>query len=454
MSPLKALILRIKYFVAFADKRLVIIGTASLLLVGGGTWASFSSIGDRYVGPSIIGKLVPAIYGGIKRVGNSDDSGNTDKTSSTKTGASSSKASGASPSSSASSGANDSSVNGESDNTSPSTPPPGSGNPIPPPGGGLKPFPTGLVTTDPASIKLYPYASFVTIKSVGWESVEQTPGNYNWSSIDNEISATLAKNPNAKFRIRLYAGRQAPDWVKDASGGCVQVDPDSANGASGCVPRFWTDTYIDRYEILMDAFAAKYESNAAVVDFINSACSTIFAESFILGADAASVDRLWQAGLTEAGHQNCLNRTTAKMMQVFPTSRVTVAGHDKWQIVVQGPNGAGDGKRADSWEKERDLLNGWRASYGERLIVEEHGLGPTDYCAPGQSVLTASSFYCWFASLPGPKGLQFTLNGGSMEQAATNGVNMGACFLEYAAFQAIAEPRRQEIHNQLVANCN
>jgi hypothetical protein len=318
----------------------------------------------------------------------------------------------------------------------------------------LKPFPKGLVTTDPTSINLYPYASYVTIKSVNWAQVEPSPGNYDWSSIDNTINATKAKNPNAKFRIRLYSGRQAPDWIKNIGGPCVQIEPDSVNGGSGCVPRFWTDAYIDRYETLMDAFAAKYERNAAVVDLVNSACSTIFAESFILGADTASVDRLWQAGLTEAGHRNCLNRTTAKMMQAFPTSRVTIAGHGKWQIIVQGPNGAGDGARADSWEKERELLNGWRTTYGEKLVVEEHGLGPTDYCAPGQNVLTASSFYCWFASLPSPKGLQFTLNGGSMETAATNGVNMGACFLEYAAFQAITEPRRQEIHNQLLGNCD
>ncbi len=450
--PLKALVIRTRYFFAFTNKRLIIAGSLSFIVILAGAWVGASALVGRPLAPPVISKLLPTYLGGTGKTTN--DSSKASQTDSTKISSGSNKTDSTKPGTTTPSGTTNNptgSSSGSAETPNSSTPPPSSGNPS---SNGLKPYPRGLITTDPTTINLYPYATYVTIKSVGWQDVESSPGNYNWSMIDSVMSATLAKNPNAKFRIRLYAGRQAPTWLNNVSGTCVQVDPDSANGASGCVPRFWTDAYIDRYETLMNAFAAKYEPNAAVVDFVNSACSTIFAESFILGADAASVDRLWQAGLTEAGHRNCLNRTTAKMMQVFPTSRVTVAGHDKWQIVEQGPNGAGDGKRADSWDKERDLLNSWRTSYGSKLVVEEHGLGPTDYCAPGQNILTASSFYCWFASLPGPKGLQFTLNGGSMEQAATNGVNMGACFLEYAAFQAISMPRRQEIHNQLVANCN
>jgi hypothetical protein len=318
----------------------------------------------------------------------------------------------------------------------------------------LKDYPKGLVLTDPTTINLYSYINFVTIKSVGWADIEVSPGVFDWSPIDNVIASTKAKNPNTKFRIRLYSGKQAPAWLNNISGSCINITPDSANGGAGCVPRFWTKAYIDRYALFIDAFSAKYESDSSVVDVINSACSTIFAESFILGSDAASDDLLWQAGLTEAGHRECLNRTTEKIIQAFPTTRVTIAGHSKWQIVSQGPNGAGDAIRSNSWEKERDLLNQWRAKYGEQLIIEEHGLGPTDYCAPGESILSASSFYCWFASLSAPKGLQFTLNGGSMVDAANNGLNMNACFLEFAAFMAIPATDRQKLHNDLIANCS
>jgi hypothetical protein len=320
----------------------------------------------------------------------------------------------------------------------------------------LKPFATGLVTTDPSSINLYPYANTVTIKSVGWQDVESSPGVYNWAPIDNVINATLAKNPNAKFRIRLYAGRQSPAWLNNVSGQCVWLDPGSVNGGSGCVPRYWTDAFLDRYDSLMDAFAAKYESNPRVIDVINSACTTIFAEPFILGGDDASLDRLWQAGLTEAGHRDCLNRSMAKMIDVFPTTRVTVTGHNKWQIIEQGPNGAADARAAYSWEKERTLLNDWHNLYGSHMVVEEHSLNdqPDKYCAAGQALGSASSFYCWYASMPQPKGLQFTASFTTMEGAARQGESMGSCFLEFAAFLAIPMPARQDIHNMLVANCD
>jgi hypothetical protein len=323
----------------------------------------------------------------------------------------------------------------------------------PPPA--MKPFATGLVTTDPPSINLYPYANAVTIKSVGWETVEPSPGVYDWSAIDNVIAATVAEAPDVKFRIRLYAGRQSPAWLNQVSGQCVEIVSGSPNGGNGCVPRFWTDAFQDRYDLLMDAFAAKYENDPRIVDVVNSACTTIFAEPFILGGDGPSLDLLWQAGLTEAGHRDCLNRSMSKMMDVFPTTRVTMAGHSNWQIIVQGPNGPGDATAANSWPKERDILNQWRAAYGDHMVVEEHSLNdtPAKYCAPGEPLATASVFYCWYASSPAPKGLQFTATFTSMEAAARQGESMGSCFLEFAAFQAIPMPARQDIHNLLVENC-
>lgn len=313
----------------------------------------------------------------------------------------------------------------------------------------FKPFASGLVVTDPSVSKRYD-SEFATIKTVYWKDVETQPGSYDWSTIDSEIASS---SEDLKFRIRLYAGRFSPRWLDDISGSCIEITPDSPNGASGCVPRFWTDEYIDRYEQLMDSFAERYEQNPRVVDVINSACTTIFAEPFILGADATSRQRLWNAGLTKDGHEKCLQRSMSKMMDVFPTTRVTIAGHNKWQLLAEGSSPETT-ILTPSWEAERTLLNRWRAEYGQHLVVEEHGLGPNDFCDPGSDLATAESFYCWFASDTGPKGLQFTLNGGSMFDAALNGVNMGSCFLEFAAFEALSEVQRTVISEQLVGNCS
>ena len=57
-------------------------------------------------------------------------------------------------------------------------------------------------------------------------------------------------------------------------------------------------------------------------------------------------------------------------------TRIVLDGHTKWQMVTP------DGRRADSWDKERDLLNDPRGRYGGKLVLEDHGLGPADGCAP------------------------------------------------------------------------
>jgi hypothetical protein len=124
-------------------------------------------------------------------------------------------------------------------------------------------------------------------------------------------------------------------------------------------------------------------------------------------------------------------------------TRIVLDGHTKWQMVTP------DGCRADSWDKERDLLNDPRGRYGGKLVLEDHGLGPADGCAPGQSLSGAGSWCCWLASLPAPKGFQFTLRGGSMSAAASNGLQMNACFLEFAGFIRIAA---QQIDAQPSAN--
>jgi hypothetical protein len=317
----------------------------------------------------------------------------------------------------------------------------------------LKPGLRGLVVTQPTALSTVPYADFGSMK-LPWNTIETHPGVYSFSQIDN----ALAAHPDVKFRLRFMAGIHAPTWVKDDSGGCVLIEPNSPNGNTGCAPRYWTDAFHADYVALMQAVAARYEGDPQVVEIPNSECTTIFAEPFILGADAPSVDRLWRAGYTKQGHDTCLRRSTSAMMSLFRTTRVSLAGHGKWQFIVQGRGGPDDGTSAASWEDERSLLNDLSSAYGSRLVLDDHGLGPDDAVCPtpGESRSTATSWYCYMSGLhasPAAYGWQFTLNGGSMAAAADAGVAMGACFLEYAAFQALDVVKRRQVHDSLLANC-
>lgn len=317
----------------------------------------------------------------------------------------------------------------------------------------LKPQLRGLVVTQPTALWTVPYADFGSMR-VRWDAIETGPGVFDFSSIDS----ALAAHPDVRFRLRFMAGIHAPQWVKDDSDGCVLIEPDSVNGSSGCAPRFWTDAFHADYVTLMRAVAARYENDPQVVEITNSACTTIFSEPFILGADSRSVDRLWRAGYRKLGHDRCLRRSTKAMMSLFPTTRVSLAGHTKWQFIVQGPGGAGDGASAASWTDERAILNDLSRAYGTRLVLDDHGLGPDDAVCPtpGQSRDSATSWYCYMSGLHATTsayGWQFTLNGGSMATAADAGVRMGACFLEYAAFQALLATQRRQVHDSLLANC-
>lgn len=317
----------------------------------------------------------------------------------------------------------------------------------------LKPALRGLVVTQPKALATVPYADFGSMK-LPWNTIETRPGVFDFSSVDT----ALAAHPDVQFRLRFMAGIHAPQWVKDDSGGCVLIEPNSPNGNTGCAPRYWTDAFHTDYVTLMEAVAARYEADPQIVEITNSECTTVYSEPFILGADTVSVDRLWRAGYTKDGHETCLRRSTTAMMDLFPTTRVSIAGHSKWQFIVPGPGGPDDGTFAASWEDERALLNELAAAYGSRLVLDDHGLGPDDpVCpTPGESRETASSWYCYLSGLhasPAAYGWQFTLNGGSMEEAADAGVGMGACFLEFAAFQSLDETKRREVHDDLLTNC-
>jgi len=327
---------------------------------------------------------------------------------------------------------------------------PGEGN------SSLKPAMAGLVVTEPLALATVPYARFGTI-STTWEQIEPREGEYDFSA----ISAVLDRHQGIRFRLRIRTGRSAPSWLKQDTGGCITVYPATENGASGCTIRYWRQPFLREYSRLMQEVARRYEGDWQIVDVANGACSTAYAEPFILGVDARSLAALADAGLTRRKQRACIVRSTEAMMSSFTTTRVSLAGHGAWEFVKQSPSGVNyewEDLYGASWEAERAILNLLRERFPGRLVLEDHGLGPDDeVCAvPGEASDTADDWHCYLAGLPPaetPHGWQLTLNGGSMSTAAWAGVEMGACYLEYAAFQELSEDERREVHDALIGNC-
>lgn len=347
----------------------------------------------------------------------------------------------------------------------------------------LKPALQGLVVTQPQQhLASVPYARFATIK-VDWRDLEPVDDRFDFRQITNVLGAYdgQAGRRLVHFRVRIMAGIDAPSWVKGAavngpnpettkpSNVCttgISVYPDSPNGNQGCVPRFWTSAFQAEYLEMMAAFASAFEAHPQVVDVVNSACTTIFAEPLIIGAEdkealsgpavrVTSTDRLGAQGYTKAAHDACIKDTTARLVELMPTTRISMSGHGAWQYIS---NDATDFKmKYGDWASARTLWDYLRAQHGPQLVIEDHGLKATSTaCLNPTADQAAGSWYCYLAAMPGtaPHGWQFTAGDRAwMPIAAQKGVAMRACYLEFASFNGLDVLTRRLVHEALLANC-
>jgi hypothetical protein len=288
-----------------------------------------------------------------------------------------------------------------------------------------------------------------------WADFEPRPGDFSGPGWDR-VEAALRELPDHKFRLRIMAGREAPAWAGRLGGPCVPVQAPTSQIAA-CVPRFWTDAFLDAYERLMGEVARRYDRAPRILDVVNSACTTTWAEPFIrTGRNRAANLALWDAGLNPDSDRRCLVRSMEIMDRAFRSTRISLATHVAWQLVV-GPEGPRSGMRT-SWPEERSLLNELRSRYGAKLVVQNNGLGGNEGCRGGEPLASATSMWCWLASLPPPKGFQTEGNrklgarGFVVADAIRQAITMRGCFVEHNEF-GDDPAAAAELDRQLKANC-
>ena len=319
--------------------------------------------------------------------------------------------------------------------------------------GQLKPVGAGLYWTE-APREGFPSVDHAVIGGP-WADFEPRPGSFSGPGWDR-VDAALRDQPDHKFRLRIMAGREAPDWAKQLGGDCVPVQGPNSQIPS-CVPRFWTGAFLDAYQRLMAEVARRYDREPRVLDVVNSACTTTWAEPFIrTGRNRTANLALWDAGLNQQSDRGCFERSMEIMDRAFRSTRISLATHQVWQLVV-GPQAEPTGMRP-SWPDERVLLNDLRSRYGEKLVVQNNGLGGNEGCSGGESLASATTMWCWLASLPPPKGFQTEGNrklearGFAVDDAIRKAVEMRGCFVEHNEFGDDPEAAAQ-LDRQLKANC-
>jgi hypothetical protein len=342
----------------------------------------------------------------------------------------------------------------------------------PPAAGNLKEPGRGIYLKDALPGGTLQFIDHVVVTG-NWDEFEAGDQEFSgpgWARLDQMLS-----DDRLKVRLRVQAGVGSPSFVKRLGGPPVSgdgVDCSSEGGvaiakratttdglakaaASGCVPYFWTKPVLDQYEQLMQEVARRYEANPRLLDVVDSACMTFFAEPFIrAGRSGSSNSRLFEAGLNRRTDEACQKRSLEIHDRAFPTTRVSLATHSVWQIVTD-PDEARNGVTL-SWEAQRSLLEELRERYGPKLVLQNNGLGGAEGCERADE--PDGSHFCWLANAEPPKGFQteggsrLRSRGHTVLDAVEKAVEMGACFVEHNRFEDDPEGAR-DYDKRLKDNC-
>jgi hypothetical protein len=297
------------------------------------------------------------------------------------------------------------------------------------------------------------------------ESADQVFDGAGWQIIDQ----ALADPRNFKLRLRITAGGSAPNWVKRLGHAPVSAPTFDCSTTGGiaiynkhddkwtCSAFFWTTPVLDEYEELMREVARRYEGNSRVLEVVNSACMTLYAEPFYRAhSDLGSNLRLFNAGLNANTDLACQERAMQIHNALFPSTRTSLAVNP-WDIVDGSPD---DGKlpASQSWLPVYDFVTRWKSIMGPRLVLQNNGLGEDDGCPTGATPTT--DHFCFLASVAPSKGFQtetWERLGGTptgLYGAIGNGLSMGACFIELPSGFGVSDPATLQMYDsQLTANC-
>ena len=303
--------------------------------------------------------------------------------------------------------------------------------------------PSGLVSVNPSSaVNMSSRGADSYVLKVPWSAIEPTPGNYNWTLIDN----ALAAYGPWRMTLRIQAGDTAPGWLKTASGGgvyCYNV----ARQAEATVARWWTEAALSAWQAMITAAGARYDTDPRVALVSADLVMVVYSEPFILGSDPPTGVRLYNAGCTLETHTAAMRRSVADTCAAFPHTRVEFTITSRLQYPT--PTGIGF-----SWPLGRALALDLCQQHKHQLVISDYGLGVPDTAAahPITGTLTTEpDVYAWMllrsqtpiADGGGPVGYQLTPRGATTkpdyEAMAQNSLDLGGWYVETSGWGTLGD---------------
>ncbi len=237
----------------------------------------------------------------------------------------------------------------------------------------LKPPLRGLVDRFAIAPELWRPTVNARVLRVDWAELQPTQAGP--IAPDNPIDAALyaARQINSRqpdlgltVKLRIYAGRGAPDWAKSLGGDPIDI-VEPVDDVASTIGRFWTPDLKLAYGELMTKLAERYDHVPELREVTVSGCMTTYAEPLLRGAASDFTrSQLLAAGFNVADDHAC-QRGAIDAHQVWSTTHSSLAVNPYQQINADG-----------SWRVDEqfteDLLDYCVTSLGARCTMENNSI--------------------------------------------------------------------------------
>jgi hypothetical protein len=198
----------------------------------------------------------------------------------------------------------------------------------------------------------------VWVPYLDWAELQPSRGRFRFKPIDDLIHRARASGDT--LRLRIFAGRAAPDWVKRRFGTVMIHDP--IDGVSASVPRWWVPGYMDAYKRFQARLAHRYDGNPTVRSVTISGAMTVYAEQFIRGIGSSAT----RTNLLRAGYRSWKDRRAIRhsITAHTPWHRTRqIMAFNPWQFV------RADGTVGISASFSTRMMDRFRSVFGRRAIL-------------------------------------------------------------------------------------
>lgn len=163
------------------------------------------------------------------------------------------------------------------------------------------------------AIAAKPFVKGILVR-VGWELLEPTDNNYNWSLLDTQINR--AQQYSKKVSLGIGCGIQIPQWVFD--NGAQRLISSSPFNDTIAVP--WDTVYLTKWKEFITTLGSRYK-NDTTIQLVYITHST--ANGFEMQLPRVTTPTLAAVGYTDTKMADSWNEVVATFNTAFPNHYLT-----------------------------------------------------------------------------------------------------------------------------------